>query len=59
MIRLISSFLSIAVLYAVCVFISLEPNPIIWSEEGRVVFSILSLFFFGMTYTCPYWEKKL
>jgi len=56
--KLLASFVAVAVFYAICVFVSLEINPLLWAEAGRLFFSMGSLVVFGMTYTCPAWGAK-
>jgi hypothetical protein len=50
--RLIASFVAVVVFYAICVFVSLEINPFLWTENGRAFFSVCSLLIFGVTYIC-------
>lgn len=54
--KLIASFGAVVVFYAVCAFVSLEINPLLWTVDGRAFFSMFSLVIFGIAYTCPIWR---
>lgn len=44
------------ILWAMGSFISLEVNPIEWSEVGRALFCVLSIFAVGAILTFPTFE---
>lgn len=56
--RFVAATLLTVVIYALGVFISLEPNFTLWTRDGRAFYALISLLSFGLTYTCPYWNRS-
>ncbi|UFK09550.1 hypothetical protein [Xanthomonas phage DES1] len=53
--RVITTVLSVVVVYLSFVFVSLEWNPLIYSEAGRLGMILCSIAAPIMSYTCPAW----
>lgn len=47
---LLALVVALLVPYGVCVFVSLNPNVLTWSEDGRMWLVLMSLWMFGTSY---------
>ena len=54
--RNILSAAVVPTVYAIAVFISLEPNPADWGEIGRALFAYLSVALVAGVYFFPGWR---